>query len=66
MGEGKETTRTVSLRDYQVGKYPVTNCEYERFIEAGGYQDKRFWTEAGWQEIGQSKMNRVFLARCSL
>jgi len=54
MGEGREQ-HELFLRDYQVGKYPVTNAEYERFIEAGGYQDKRFWTEAGWQEIGQKQ-----------
>jgi len=54
MGEGKEQ-HELFLPDYQLGKYPLTNAEYERFIEAGGYQDKRFWTEAGWQEIGQKQ-----------
>jgi formylglycine-generating enzyme required for sulfatase activity/class 3 adenylate cyclase len=54
MGEGREQ-HELFLPDYQVGKYPVTNAEYERFIEAGGYQDKRFWTEAGWQESGQEQ-----------
>ena len=43
------------LPDYRLGKYPVTNAEYERFIEAGGYQEKGLWTGAGWQEIGQNQ-----------
>jgi formylglycine-generating enzyme required for sulfatase activity len=54
MGEGREQ-HEVFLPDYQLGKYPVTNGEYEQFIQAGGYQDKSFWTEAGWQEIGQKQ-----------
>ena len=33
---------------YRIGRYPVTNNEYRRFIEAGGYQEQRWWTEQGW------------------
>ena len=54
MGEGSEL-HELSLPDYQLGKYPVTNVEYRRFIDAGGYRDIRWWTEAGWLEIGQKQ-----------
>jgi formylglycine-generating enzyme required for sulfatase activity len=54
MGEGRER-HELFLPEYQLGKYPVTNAEYVRFIEAGGYQDKSYWTEAGWQEVGQNQ-----------
>ncbi|MSP13386.1 MAG: NACHT domain-containing protein [Chloroflexi bacterium] len=47
MGEGK-AQHTVILREYRLGKYPVTNAEYARFVAAGGYQQQRWWTEAGW------------------
>ena len=53
MGEGMQQHK-LFLPDYRMGKYPVTNAEYEKFIESGGYKDKRFWTESGWQEVGQS------------
>ena len=33
----------------------MTNVEYRRFIDAGGYRDKRWWTEAGWLEVGQKQ-----------
>ncbi len=33
---------------YRVGRYVVTNAEYRRFIEAGGYQQQQWWTENGW------------------
>jgi iron(II)-dependent oxidoreductase len=28
---------------------PVTNAAYEQFIEDGGYDDARWWTEDGWR-----------------
>jgi formylglycine-generating enzyme required for sulfatase activity/class 3 adenylate cyclase len=54
MGEGTER-HALFLPDYQLGKYPVTNAEFEKFIEADGYQDKTWWTEAAWQEVGQKQ-----------
>ncbi|MDX1738623.1 MAG: SUMF1/EgtB/PvdO family nonheme iron enzyme, partial [Alphaproteobacteria bacterium] len=54
MGEGVEQHK-LFLKDYQIGKYPVTNAEYGQFIEAEGYQNKTWWTEAAWQEVGQQQ-----------
>jgi formylglycine-generating enzyme required for sulfatase activity len=54
MGEGREE-HEVLLPDYRIGKFPVANAEYERFIAAHGYRDKRWWTEAGWLEIGEKQ-----------
>lgn len=33
--------------NFKIGKYPVTNHQYHRFIEAGGYGNARWWSEAG-------------------
>lgn len=30
---------------------PVTNAAYTRFLEGGGYDDPRWWTEAGWEHV---------------
>ncbi|MEM7034917.1 MAG: formylglycine-generating enzyme family protein, partial [Chloroflexota bacterium] len=46
-------THKISLPVYKIGKYSVTNAEYTEFIQAGGYQNKRWWTEAGWQQKQQ-------------
>lgn len=35
---------------YAISKYPVTNAQYAPFIDAGGYDERRFWTEAGWEQ----------------
>jgi len=33
---------------YAIGRYPVTNAQYAAFVQAGGYGERRYWTEAGW------------------
>ena len=30
---------------------PVTNAQYAAFIDAGGYTDARWWSEAGWAHV---------------
>jgi formylglycine-generating enzyme required for sulfatase activity len=45
---GEEPTR-VRLDSYRIGKYPVTNGQYRRFIDAGGYAERgeHFWSPEG-------------------
>lgn len=59
MGEGSDRHERF-LPEYQIGKYPITNSEYRRFIDAGGYTNKRWWTEAGWVEVGQRQSEPSF------
>jgi formylglycine-generating enzyme required for sulfatase activity len=33
---------------YAISRYPVTNAQYVAFVRAGGYGERRYWTEAGW------------------
>lgn len=33
---------------FAIDTVPVTNGAYERFVAAGGYDDPRWWSEAGW------------------
>lgn len=33
---------------FQIGRFPVTNFEYRRFVEAGGYTQQGLWSEEGW------------------
>jgi formylglycine-generating enzyme required for sulfatase activity len=43
----EEEEREIAHR-YWIGKYPVTNYQYERFIEDGGYHREGFWSQDGW------------------
>lgn len=46
---GSEKTQTTIDHDYWIDKYPVTNEKYRAFIEAGGYDNLRHWSEDGWK-----------------
>jgi len=35
---------------FLIGRYPITNAQFAAFVEAGGYRERRYWTEAGWGE----------------
>jgi formylglycine-generating enzyme required for sulfatase activity len=34
---------------YWISKYPITNAQFAKFIDAGGYRERKWWTEAGWE-----------------
>lgn len=40
-----DATDSITLADYYIGKREVTNLEYKRFVDAGGYSKREFWTE---------------------
>ncbi len=39
----------IYLPTYQIGRTEVSNNEYERFINDGGYDNQAFWSKKGWQ-----------------
>jgi formylglycine-generating enzyme required for sulfatase activity len=43
---------TVRLDAYYIGKYEVTNGEYRKFVDDGGYADEAYWTEGGFGGYG--------------
>jgi ergothioneine biosynthesis protein EgtB len=48
----------VYLNDYQISNRCVTNEEFLAFIEAGGYQEHRFWHADAWDWIAEEKIDR--------
>ncbi len=44
-GEGKEQKK-ISLPEYWMGKYPVTNAQFAQFVAAKGYENQDYWGEA--------------------
>jgi formylglycine-generating enzyme required for sulfatase activity/energy-coupling factor transporter ATP-binding protein EcfA2 len=41
------TKRTVTVPTFWLARYPVTNAQYECFIQAGGYEEPRWWSKEG-------------------
>jgi formylglycine-generating enzyme required for sulfatase activity len=59
MGSGREQ-RKVFLPEFAIGKYPVTNEEYSRFVETDGYHDPSYWTRSGWEQVGKERSEPRF------
>ena len=43
------------LNAYEIDTYPVTNKQFMAFIDAGGYEDYRFWLSDGWDILNEKK-----------
>lgn len=41
----RPTNASVTLDDYFIDKYEVTNREYKEFIDAGGYFNRQYWKQ---------------------
>ncbi len=54
--EGDEKTHVIDIGEFWMGRYPVTNAQFARFVDAGGYSQEEWWTEARgagfWTEEG--------------
>ncbi|MFZ4660145.1 MAG: SUMF1/EgtB/PvdO family nonheme iron enzyme [Caldilineaceae bacterium] len=53
MGDGA-AQHTVDLPTYRIARYPVTNAEYKRFVDAKGYQPPSHWEK---EQIPSGKEN---------
>jgi 5-histidylcysteine sulfoxide synthase/putative 4-mercaptohistidine N1-methyltranferase len=70
----------VTLPDFRAGRQLVSNAEFLKFVEAGGYRDESFWSEEGrgwlhytkarhprfWQERGGEYLQRNLLEEIPL
>lgn len=50
----------VTIENYFMSIFPVTNWEFRRFIEAGGYRNKKYWLAEGWKFIENGKWNKPY------
>lgn len=49
--------QTFGVPAFAIAKYPITNTQYAKFVEAGGYTVREYWTDAGWQWREQDKLS---------
>ncbi|MFL6228221.1 MAG: SUMF1/EgtB/PvdO family nonheme iron enzyme [Pyrinomonadaceae bacterium] len=46
--DNERRAHVVALPAFKIDRTPVTNAEFARFIEEGGYARREFWDEEGW------------------
>ncbi len=47
--DNERPAHQVDVADFFIDPAPVTNAEYQRFIDDGGYDDQRWWSDDGWE-----------------
>ncbi|WP_299490891.1 SUMF1/EgtB/PvdO family nonheme iron enzyme [Acaryochloris sp. IP29b_bin.137] len=47
--DNEQTSHRVEVPPFWIDPYPVTQRQFQRFIDAGGYQNRQFWSAAGWR-----------------
>ncbi len=46
--EDERPQHELTLPTFYIARYPITNAQFSVFMEAGGYDDPRWWTREGW------------------
>ncbi len=47
----------VYLQDYKLDVFPITNQQYMKFMEDGGYETYKYWLSDGWERVKNNKWN---------
>lgn len=45
---GSRRTKSKS-RPFQISEYPITNAQFEKFMQADSYENKGWWSAKGWK-----------------
>ncbi len=49
--------REIPYRNW-IAQFPVTNRQFARFVEAGGYRKREFWTLTGWRWLEKNNIRQ--------
>jgi gamma-glutamyl hercynylcysteine S-oxide synthase len=47
--DNERPAHTVDVAAFRIGRVPVTNAEWQHFIDDGGYTQRRWWSQRGWE-----------------
>lgn len=47
--DNEQPAQLIQLSNFRIDRQPATNAAFLAFIEAGGYNNQAYWSDAGWQ-----------------
>jgi sulfatase modifying factor 1 len=53
--EDQKPQHRVYLDAYWIGQTEVTNAQFRQFIDAGGYDNRIYWSDEGWQWLESNR-----------
>ncbi|HVL16789.1 MAG TPA: ergothioneine biosynthesis protein EgtB, partial [Gemmatimonadales bacterium] len=56
--DNERPAHTVDLPAFRIGRVPVTNAQWQAFIAADGYDERRWWSARGWAHRLEAVLER--------
>ena len=56
--DNERPAHVVDLPAFRIGRLPVTNAEWQAFIDDGGYDTPEWWSERGWAHRVEAGLER--------
>jgi iron(II)-dependent oxidoreductase len=56
--DNERPAHVVDVPAFRIGRFPVSNAQWLEFIEAGGYDERRWWSDLGWQHRVDAGLER--------
>jgi iron(II)-dependent oxidoreductase len=54
--DNERPRHAVELAPFRIGAWAVTNAEYARFVDDGGYRTPSLWSDAGWKHREEAEL----------
>ncbi|HWH76254.1 MAG TPA: selenoneine synthase SenA [Candidatus Binatus sp.] len=61
--DNEKWAHEVAIEPFRIARAPVTNGEFLEFVEEGGYRERHFWSDEGWQWLesgGAPQLEKTF------
>ncbi|CAJ1578931.1 ergothioneine biosynthesis protein EgtB [[Mycobacterium] wendilense] len=55
--DNERPAHVVDVPAFRIGRVPVTNAEWQQFVDDGGYQEPRWWSTRGWAHRNEAGLN---------
>jgi len=55
--DNEKWAHPISIKAFKISNTPVTFGQYQRFVDEGGYQERSFWSDEGWDWLENSEHN---------
>ncbi|MFY1651626.1 ergothioneine biosynthesis protein EgtB [Solwaraspora sp. WMMB762] len=55
--DNERPAHTVDVPAFFIDRAPVSNAQYQQFIDDGGYHDERWWSAEGWAHRLQARLS---------
>ncbi len=56
--DNERPAHVVDLPAFRIGRFPVTNGDWQAFVAAGGYAEPRWWSARGWAHRLEAGLDR--------